>query len=63
MIQLGLQLVPTAFSEPSPAAPAEIGGHQIAESFNPGAPSGAVEDQPLFVSPPPLPFPRVYPGL
>ncbi len=64
MIQIGMQPRPAAFPETLPADPAEIIGRRYGQGPEPaGTSSVGAEDQILFVSPPPLPFPRVFPGL
>ena len=56
MMQIGdLQPQPPAFPNAPPADPGEKG-----QPF-PAPP--AEEQEPVFVSPPPLPWPRVFPGL
>jgi hypothetical protein len=65
MMQIGIQPLSSASQQRSPAVPAEPVCRQIGNSPDTGGPHEvtAAEDQILFVSPPPLPFPRVYPGL
>ena len=65
MIQIGVQPLSAAFTEGPPSDPDQAaGGHAGQESRAPGAPSGtAAGRRSLFVSPPPCPFPRVFPGL
>jgi hypothetical protein len=64
MMQIGVQAGPPAFPQPCPAAREEAAGRQPGRDSDFSGPRAAsVEDQPLFVSPPPLPFPRVFPGL
>jgi hypothetical protein len=56
MMQIGdLQPEPQAFPNASPA--------EVAEQQQPTDQVPAEEQEPLFVSPPPLPWPRVFPGL
>jgi len=56
MMQIGdLQPKPRAFPNASPA--------EAAEQQQPTHRVPAEEQEPLFVSPPPLPWPRVFPGL
>ena len=59
MIQIGIQPLPCALAEGQPADPADVTG--TGPDFAGVASDG--EDQGLYVSPPPLPFPRVFPGL
>lgn len=64
MIQIGIQPLPTAFPEESPAGPTQVIGRQTGRGPDPtGTLSADTEDQTFVVSPPPLPFPRVFPGL
>jgi hypothetical protein len=64
MIQIGIQPLPPAFAEGPPADPADVTGRKAGTGPRlAGAPSADTEDQTLYVSPPPLPFPRVFPGL
>jgi len=64
MIQIGLQPHSAAFTEGHPPPLDQpIGGDRGAESPLAGDRSGEAQDDVLFVSPPPLPFPRVFPGL
>jgi hypothetical protein len=64
MIQIGTQAVPSKIPWPSTAAPIDAARRQVGtESDLSGPRAGSDEDPPLFVSPPPLPFPRVFPGL
>lgn len=64
MIQIGVPPLPAAFTEGPPTDPDQaIGGHPGQESGLANDPSGRPQDGFLFVSPPPFPFPRVFPGL
>jgi hypothetical protein len=64
MIQIGVQPRSAAFTEgPPPDLDPAIGGDRRPESQSADDPSGQPQDDVLFVSPPPLPFPRVFPGL
>ena len=64
MIQIGVQPLSAAFTEGRPPDPDQaVGGHAGQESQVAGDPSGQPQDDVLFVSPPPCPFPRVFPGL
>jgi hypothetical protein len=64
MIQIGVQPRSAAFTEGHPPHLNQaIGGDPGPESPLQGDPSGEAQDDVLFVSPPPLPFPRVFPGL
>ena len=57
MIQIGSQPPLAIVTDGPPSKPnEEIGGLSEPESFQDSSP-------PVFVSPPPLPFPRVFPGL
>ena len=64
MIQIGEQPLPPGFTEGPPSDPDQtVGGRlgherQLADGSPTETPLGV-----LFVSPPPLPFPRVFPGL
>ena len=64
MIQIGEQSLPPAFTEGPPSDPDQtVGGHlghesQLVDETSAETPVGV-----LFVSRPPLPFPRVFPGL
>lgn len=64
MIQIGIQ-PPLALvaDAPSRGPDQEIGPHFGAESLLDPCPPGEAGDGSVFVSPPPLPFPRVFPGL
>jgi hypothetical protein len=64
MIQIGISPLPTPFPEGPSADPDEITGRQAGKRREPaGLSTAAADDGILFVSPPPLPFPRVFPGL
>lgn len=64
MIQIAVQPPSAAFREGRRPDPADaIGGSSIPESRLDADPSEEASDGILFVSPPPLPFPRVFPGL
>jgi hypothetical protein len=64
MIQIGEQALRAAFSESPPPDPGDsMRGHLGHERQLDHASSGETPTGVLFVSPPPLPFPRVFPGL
>jgi hypothetical protein len=64
MIQIGVKPLSAASTEGCPPDPVHpVGGHPGQENRLPGDPSEQPLDGFLFVSPPPLPFPRVFPGL
>ena len=64
MIQIGTQPLSARFAEgPPPDPDPAIGGHSGQESQLVDDSSGEPREGVLFVSPPPLPFPRVFPGL
>ena len=64
MIQIGVQPLSAAFTEGPPPDPDQaVGGHAGQESRSAGDSSAQPQDGVLFVSPPPFPFPRVFPGL
>ena len=64
MIQIGVQPLSAASTEGRPPDPDQaVGGHAGQQSRATGDPSGQPPEMLLFVSPPPLPFPRVFPGL
>ncbi|SEP49183.1 hypothetical protein SAMN02990966_07239 [Rhodospirillales bacterium URHD0017] len=64
MIQIGAQPLPVAFGERPPPDPEQaIGGLPGGDSRLAEDSSAQALDGVLFVSPPPLPFPRVFPGL
>jgi hypothetical protein len=64
MMQIGEQPLSAAFTEGVPPGPDQaVGGHPGQESQMADDSSGEPRDGVLFVSPPPLPFPRVFPGL
>ena len=64
MMQIGEQPLLATLTEVRPPDPDQAGDrHPNRESQLPGDVSGQSPDGVLFVSPPPLPFPRVFPGL
>jgi hypothetical protein len=64
MMQIGEQpLLATLTEDPPPDSDQAGGRHRTRESQLPGDFSGQSPDGVLFVSPPPFPFPRVFPGL
>jgi hypothetical protein len=64
MIQIGEQPVSAAFTGGPPSNLGQAGGgHPGGESRLVDDSAGEPQDSILFVSPPPLPFPRVFPGL
>ena len=66
MIQIGYpQAHPAVFPEGQPADLDKILGRSVGEADRPAGSLPAVdaEQRILFVSPPPLPWPRVSPGL
>jgi hypothetical protein len=64
MIQIGSLPLSTAFPEGPSADANEVIGHKATAGREPAAPPRLdADDGVLFVSPPPLPFPRVFPGL
>jgi hypothetical protein len=64
MMQIGMQPLSAAFAEgPLPRPDEATSGSPGRESQLVSDPAGAAGDDLLFVSPPPLPFPRVFPGL
>jgi len=64
MMQIGVQPLSAAFAEgPRPDPDEATGGNPGPESQLASDLSGDTSDGVLFVSPPPLPFPRVFPGL
>ena len=64
MIQIGVHPPSAASQEGRPSNPDQAaGGHTRQESRMPGDSSGQPQDGSLVVSPPPCPFPRVFPGL
>jgi hypothetical protein len=64
MIQIGVQPLSAGFTEGPPPDPAQaVGGHPGPQSRLSDDASGQQQDAALVVSPPPLPFPRVFPGL
>ena len=64
MIQIGVQPPSAAFMEGPPPDPDQaIGSDRGTESPLANDSSGQPQHDVFFVSPPPLPFPRVFPGL
>jgi hypothetical protein len=64
MIQIGKQPLPAPFPEDGPPDPdPAIGGSPGRESRPADRSSGEASDGVLFISPRPLPFPRIFPGL
>lgn len=64
MIQIGEQPLSAPFPEGVPPDPdPAIGGSPGRESRLADRSLGEAPDAVLFISPPPLPFPRVFPGL
>ncbi len=64
MMQIGVQPLSARLGEgPRPDPDDAICVHPGRETRLGPDPSGAPGDASLFVSPPPLPFPRVFPGL
>jgi len=64
MMQIGVQPLFPAFAESSRPDPDQaVGGHAGQESPATGDPAGQLSEGLPYVSPPPLPFPRVFPGL
>jgi hypothetical protein len=64
MIQIGVQPPSVAFTQGLPTdLDRAIGGGHGSESQSADDPSGQSHEDVLFVSPPPMPFPRVFPGL
>jgi hypothetical protein len=63
MMQIGVHPLTRAFAEGSLPQPDEASGNPIREPRSLPEPSRDGGDDILFVSPPPLPFPRVFPGL
>jgi hypothetical protein len=64
MIQIGAQPLSAAFREGPPPDPEEaVGGRPGGDSRLAEDSSAPALDGVLFVSPLPLPFPRVFPGL
>lgn len=66
MIQIGNpQAHPAVFPEGRPADLEKILGRSVGEGDRPSGnlPAVDAEEGILFVSPPPLPWPRVFPGL
>jgi hypothetical protein len=64
MMQIGVQPLSAAFAEGSRPDPDQaVGGHAGQESQATGDPAGQLSEGLPSVSLPPLPFPRVFPGL
>ena len=64
MMQIGMQPLSAAFAEgPQPRPDEATSGSPGRESQLVSDSAGDTGDDFLFVSPPPLPFPRVFPGL
>jgi hypothetical protein len=64
MMQIGVQPLSAALVGGRPYDPDQApGGHRGAESRPAGEAPEDAGDGILFVSPPPMPFPRVFPGL
>ena len=64
MIQIGEQPLSAAYTEGPPPDPDQaVGRYPVQGSQLADDSSGEPQDCILFVSPPPLPFPRVFPGL
>ena len=67
MMQIGMQPPSTALAGGPPPHPDQaLGRHPGLDSRLAGDPPEAAGDEGdgiLFVSPPPMPFPRVFPGL
>ena len=64
MMQIGMQPLSPAFAEgPLPHPDEAASGGPGRESQLAPDPARDTGDDFLFVSPPPLPFPRVFPGL
>ena len=64
MIQIGSQPPSAIFADGSLRKPdEEIGGLGEPESLLDSSPPEDASEGIVFVSPPPLPFPRVFPGL
>jgi hypothetical protein len=64
MIQIGIQPLSAPLGEaPRPDPDNAICGHPDREGRLGPEPSEDASDGSLFVSPPPMPFPRVFPGL
>jgi hypothetical protein len=64
MIQIGVQPLSAAYTQGPPSDPDQaVGRHPGRESQLADDSSADPRDHVLFVSPPPLPFPRVFPGL
>jgi hypothetical protein len=64
MIQIGAHPRSATFTEgPPPDLDPAIGGDRDPKSQSADDPTGKLQDDVIFVSPPPLPFPRILPGL
>jgi hypothetical protein len=64
MIQIGVHPLSAASQEGRPSNPDQAaGGHTRKESRARGDSSGQPQAGSLVVSPPPCPFPQVFPGL
>lgn len=66
MMQIGNpQAPPAVYREGQPAPLDRMMGWTRRDGANPadGVPAGDADEGNLFVSPPPLPWPRVFPGL
>ena len=64
MMQIGMQPLSPAFAAgPLPHSDEAASGAPARESQLVSDPARDTGDDTLFVSPPPLPFPRVFPGL
>lgn len=63
MIQIGTQPSLAAFAEGPPRQLGEEAAAHCDQELRRDSLSDDRTDGPLFVSPPPLPFPRVFPGL
>jgi hypothetical protein len=63
MIQIGIEPRSTLGETPPPTPDEAIFARPASQSRSDFDRSAKADDGPLFVSPPPLPFPRVFPGL
>lgn len=64
MIQIGVQPLSAAYTQGPPPDPDEaVGRHPDQESQLADDSSVELRDHVLFISPPPFPFPRVFPRL